>query len=250
MPNMSVNDWLLVNDGIYSINTVRDDIERRKRLLQILRRLIPFYCASFYHVDMTKDNMLVNPVYIDLPEEKELLYNKYYYKVDYSRQLYYLSYSIIYRETDIIKNREKTEYYNDYLQPKTKVHFVVNVNFANQTGLLGHISLTRNKEQGEFTERELFILRLLEPHITNRLFQEKQQYNALISESAVGRIANKYRLTNREREIVSLMLQGLNNSEISNNLFISLGTVKKHINNIFRKIGVKNRTQLFNLFIN
>jgi DNA-binding CsgD family transcriptional regulator len=50
-------------------------------------------------------------------------------------------------------------------------------------------------------------------------------------------------LTRREQEILSLLSQGLTNRQISDGLWISEGTVKAHISNLFRKLGVNNRTQ-------
>ena len=48
-------------------------------------------------------------------------------------------------------------------------------------------------------------------------------------------------LTEREREVLKLMVNGLNNTEIANQLVISLSTVKYHISNILAKLGVENR---------
>lgn len=47
---------------------------------------------------------------------------------------------------------------------------------------------------------------------------------------------SKYDLTRRETEILSLKLTGLSNKEISKKLFISLGTLKTHLNHIYQKI--------------
>ncbi len=50
-------------------------------------------------------------------------------------------------------------------------------------------------------------------------------------------------LTAREREIMDMITAGKTNEEISRELFISVGTTKWHINNIFGKLEVKNRIQ-------
>jgi LuxR family maltose regulon positive regulatory protein len=50
-------------------------------------------------------------------------------------------------------------------------------------------------------------------------------------------------LSPREREIVQLMAAGKSNQEISQELFISVGTIKWHINRIFSKLQAKNRVQ-------
>ncbi|MGE5549344.1 MAG: helix-turn-helix domain-containing protein [Bacteroidota bacterium] len=57
----------------------------------------------------------------------------------------------------------------------------------------------------------------------------------------------QYRITKREREIIEQLLAGRTNSEIQLALHISESTVKTHILNIYRKLGVKNRVQLANL---
>lgn len=50
-------------------------------------------------------------------------------------------------------------------------------------------------------------------------------------------------LTDREQEILALLAKGLTNLEISNQLSISMATVKYHLTNIFTKLGAKNRVE-------
>ncbi len=54
-------------------------------------------------------------------------------------------------------------------------------------------------------------------------------------------------LTSREREVLQLMVVGLNNNEIAARLVVSLGTVKFHISNIFQKLGVSSRVEAVKL---
>ncbi|ASV32692.1 hypothetical protein CJ263_12735 [Maribacter cobaltidurans] len=51
-------------------------------------------------------------------------------------------------------------------------------------------------------------------------------------------------LSQQEEKIVSLINQGLSNKEIASTLFISVSTVKSHINNIYKKLNVHSRDQL------
>ena len=51
-------------------------------------------------------------------------------------------------------------------------------------------------------------------------------------------------LNERERQIVALVVDGLTNSEIGDELGLSRSAVKWHLANIFRKLGVTSRTQV------
>lgn len=55
--------------------------------------------------------------------------------------------------------------------------------------------------------------------------------------------ASELDLTEREREVMQLITQGLSNLDIASELSISEGTVKFHVGNIFAKLGVEDRTQ-------
>lgn len=56
-------------------------------------------------------------------------------------------------------------------------------------------------------------------------------------------------LTEREREVLKCMVEGLNNNEIAEKLIVSLGTVKFHISNIFQKLGVDSRVEVVKMAI-
>jgi DNA-binding NarL/FixJ family response regulator len=51
-------------------------------------------------------------------------------------------------------------------------------------------------------------------------------------------------LTNREREVLVLVVEGLSNREIGRRLFVSEGTVKTHVSNILAKTGRHSRVQI------
>ena len=51
-------------------------------------------------------------------------------------------------------------------------------------------------------------------------------------------------LTTREIEILEQLSKGLKNKEIAENLFLSFFTVKKHIENIYRKLQAHNRIEM------
>ncbi len=66
--------------------------------------------------------------------------------------------------------------------------------------------------------------------------------------SALDLRAEEFGISVREKEIISMLVQGFRNQEIADSLFLSVGTVKNHLFNIFKKTGSSNRVELFALF--
>lgn len=58
---------------------------------------------------------------------------------------------------------------------------------------------------------------------------------------------SRFALTRREKEIIELIIRDMANPEISKKLFISLSTVKKHINHIYEKCGCNSREEFLKL---
>ncbi len=56
-------------------------------------------------------------------------------------------------------------------------------------------------------------------------------------------LLEKYKLSKREYEVLTLIAAGYSNQEIAERLFVSLNTIKTHSSNLFIKLDVKRRTQ-------
>jgi DNA-binding NarL/FixJ family response regulator len=80
---------------------------------------------------------------------------------------------------------------------------------------------------------------LLSPTITRTLISE------YVARPAVPRLADNLRhLTDREREVVALVGQGLSNDEIAAHMMISPATAKTHVSRAMPKVGARDRAQL------
>lgn len=80
---------------------------------------------------------------------------------------------------------------------------------------------------------------LLSPSVTRRLISEFAD-RAKEPPASAGLSA----LTDREREIVTVVAQGLSNDEIAAKLYLSPATVKTHVNRAMSKLAVRDRAQL------
>lgn len=69
---------------------------------------------------------------------------------------------------------------------------------------------------------------------------------ALVQSSNQPRVPGQD-LTEREREVLALLVEGLNNTQIAEKLSVSPSTIKSHVSSILSKLGVANRTEAVTL---
>lgn len=102
-------------------------------------------------------------------------------------------------------------------------------------------------------EQDTYMAQKMEETLQQRMaeFQAlEQEKQKKISNEQIEKFGKYYNLTERETEILRLILAGKSNQEISQQLYITVGTVKAHIHSIFSKLEVSRRGQLMNRFVN
>lgn len=92
------------------------------------------------------------------------------------------------------------------------------------------IRLLLRRERGDFCERDRLVVTLLRPHL-HAVYQDSQR-----------RRAGTPKLTVRQWELLRLVAAGHSNADIARLLFLSEGTVRKHLENIFERLHVSSRT--------
>lgn len=76
---------------------------------------------------------------------------------------------------------------------------------------------------------------------------DKSVANKVISDNQViklDKVIDKFNLSKKEIDIIKLIANGLSNKEISEELFLSEGTIKNNITNILSKLNLRDRTQI------
>ncbi|MCG8485112.1 MAG: helix-turn-helix transcriptional regulator [Clostridia bacterium] len=248
MTLLKQNEWLSINDMIFSIYKTSDLKKMRKHFLESLQLLVSYDSALFDFSVKSKNNYLFfDPISINIPIEYLKNYYEYYQHIDYTRWIHFQPNSVIYRDTDLLNNkqRESTEYFKEWMCP-TNSYFAGGTTIVQDGHLLGTVTVFRSEEHKNLSEKDLFILNILNSHLSNRLFQVFPQgiKNSIVKTKESDDPIEEYHLTNREWEIIELVMDGFSNQEISDILFISATTVKKHLSNIFKKLNVNSRTQL------
>ena len=86
-------------------------------------------------------------------------------------------------------------------------------------------------------------LKLSKPKIETVVVEKEVYVNRNESFVLNTSLIFKLELSKRELEVLSLLAQGFSNQEIAAKLFVSLSTVKTHLQNLFEKLDVKRRIQ-------
>jgi DNA-binding CsgD family transcriptional regulator len=128
-----------------------------------------------------------------------------------------------------------TPLFTDYFGPEGWRH-ALHLSFPTLRGHYRKISFWR-RSGSDFTERDRLVVQLLRPHLWE-IYVDGQRRRRLIP-----------KLSKREWEVLRLAHQGLGNAEIARLLFVSVATVRKHMEHIFDRTGVRSRTAAAALMI-
>lgn len=245
------NEVILLNEIIKATYGIQDYDCMRESFLERLGALIPYQQSSFYLASIQKEHILDKPVGVGISKQELYRYIEKYEDKDYTRWIFMSGKTIVYRETDLIPDqvRSQSEYYQEVYVP-SKMYYSAQMSIAYKEEFLGVISLYRNKEQGDFSDEEMFFLELLKDHIEYRVGHERQKVRDMGADSDnktkfdAYQFVEKYGLTVREVEILGLLMGGMESKIICETLSISPNTLKKHANNIYRKLNIGNRWEL------
>ena len=122
---------------------------------------------------------------------------------------------------------------------------------AIKNGAIGYI--LKDADHKEFIRIIRGIFRgenVVSPFLANRIPKILSQIEGTPSHAKEAEVSSSLSLlTERERETLSLLSDGKSNKEISDALCVSIETIKSHLQTIYRKLGVKSRTEAAILFL-
>ena len=139
------------------------------------------------------------------------------------------------RVTDFITHRQlrRSRIYAQWFRPQQ-------VEYQLTVGLDAPLSHTKvflfSRSRGtDFTSRDCDVLDVLRPYLAGRYALWAARRRRAVAEGDAG-------LTAREREVLDLVGEGMTNAQVARLLWIAPGTVRRHLENAYAKLGVHTRT--------
>ncbi|MCI0347724.1 MAG: LuxR C-terminal-related transcriptional regulator [Chloroflexi bacterium] len=149
------------------------------------------------------------------------------------------------RLSDVMGQRRyrQTSVYQDYFAVDLVEH-LLDVGLPAASGWQRSFLFCRQRGDGEFSERDRLVLDVLRPHFSNLEAEAalRRRLAEVLKVADDGPEQARYAgLTAREREVVTLVAEGKTNAQIAADLWVAPGTVKKHLENVYAKLGVGRR---------
>ena len=135
----------------------------------------------------------------------------------------------------------RTEFYNDFLR-RDGLCYGLNFFAYDRGHNIGDVRIWRAAQKADFTERDASIVDAIGPSLVNALVRANRMNAMPIRRFA--QIGPDHAMTKRECEIADMLAAGLTDEDICASLCVSKPTLRTHIGAIFRKTGVKRRSQL------
>lgn len=217
-------------------------------LLQRLRELIPSAVVSYQETDLGA-RRYVNVVSDDLSADDfddaddDTLYWRFgpCPIADYRARTGDLT---TIRMSDIVGRARYHELpvYREYFKPFA-IENALDLGLAAGRDWYRSVLLLRERGDPDFSERDRVVMETLRPHFRAREALAALREALVRAPSVAGGQAAPpdLPLTTREREVIALVADGKTNTEIAAELWVTPGTVKKHLENVYLKLGVRSR---------
>ena len=243
---ISAQDWSVINEIITDIYSASPQPD----LLQIIAKFkgIVGFSHSLACLISTRDDNIEFFEYVsdDISDEHLQSYRNKYIHFDFMLWHCAAPDELVFRESDIIVEQymDDSIFMKEWLEP-IGAHYGAGMNIAGAGHSFGNICLYRSRQEGDFTLQDIMILRVINSHLCicfRNLFPRG------IRRDSFGRrrdlLSSTYHLTKRESELVQLVCQGASRTSLSDKMYLSESTVKKHLNSIYKKLEISGFEEL------
>ncbi len=252
------SEWDTINTILLELYTCGDTIKLAEKMLFSLKPLISFTKGYFVQTDEINVAAPKRSWFLGFKESQISAFREKEFRKDYHAKLLGMreGAAVAFRDTALMdeEKRFSSAFFRNFLKP-AGMYYGAGIFLKHQEAAC-LFCLYREKEAVDFSKRDMHILDILTAHLENIVSSAanksggKNDSSQEIFENCISKAAKAFLLSGRETEILRLIANGKSNNEISEELCVSLSTVKKHVYNIFNKAGVNSRTQLLNTMYN
>ena len=222
-------------EAVYKISNIPPNQQKNQLKLDVLRALAE--CFDYRHTvfwDVSKDDLHEAPIYLNVEEctlNDYLATYKYYDPLHPSNMQNQPAIQLMQHNTDISSDT-RTFYTESFLRSNSYKDEMV-MYLYDHTMPTAAIGFLRKHGEGYFTHHDVWALSYLKKTIENLyLLHQYVEPKKLLH------------ITAREEELLHYVCKGYRNAEIAKRLYVSENTVKKHLQNLYRKLQVTSKTQL------
>jgi DNA-binding CsgD family transcriptional regulator len=203
-------------------------------VVDLLTQLVPGEFAGYYEWNLPYEQCLAVELPFPTPRDVADARARHCSRYPLSNLLF-SSEARALKLSDFVSARElhRLDYFDLVLRPFGIEH-QIRLWLAAPQGRSHVFYLSRRRSDGDFGERDRTLLELLRPFL-NALHERSQLRGAVAPPSCDG-------LTERETEVLRWVARGKSNGQIAALLFVSPHTVRKHLENVYEKLGVHSRT--------
>ena len=243
-------DWRFINNLSYRIHAIPDFAQMRMDFIKYIELGIHYDMAFWGMVDKSRTPRIYDIINMGYQVETLRDYVENPMSDEPLRIVSSSSTSYVYRGSDLYNTEdewEKSEYYQKFAKPN-HIYYILVMGLVFDRKQIGTLTFAREKNSGNFSERDVEIFNLLKDHLALRVSrvveatatpdkgqQQEKDLSPLFSEKG---------LTKREQEVIQCLQRGNTTAEICQTLFISQTTLKKHITNAYRKLGIHSRGEI------
>lgn len=242
-----------MNSLLVDLHQITDPEKICRLFLERIQTVIDYQVGFFGYTSSLKEegilhNSIIRSSYDTEFERNFFKEHQKFSHYDYLNWLFCSTHSVAYRDSDLINQdlRANSRYYKECLE-KLGLIYACGVVIAINQRTIAAMALYHDRDAGDFSDDDLFVLNYLLPHLE---FAFEPYYSQLLLQNTPSYLLKtQYHLTDREIEIIRLILEGDSNGEIAEKLFVQTNTIKKHIYNIYAKFDISSRTQLFQFIL-
>lgn len=238
MQRLDVRDFTVVGRFVAETAAIASTDEPfPRRFLAALRRLVPCDDVSYSELDRVRERVLTGTSDRDDDDwpEPEVTYWEIRHEHPSCHHHETTGRFGAHLVTDFVTHRQlrRSRVYAQWFRPQNVEHQLT-------VGLDAPLCHTKvflfSRSSGrDFTRRDCEVLDVLRPYLAGRY----ELWRSHRVRAEAGTAAEM--LTGREHEVLGLVADGLTNAQIADRLWISAGTVRRHLENAYAKLGVHTR---------